>query len=60
MNTRKNVDLPSFIKGAATGVASLIAYQYMRAILKQPRLISRAVLSKAEDFDTTEARALFI
>ena len=64
MNARKNVDLPSFIKGAvvgaATGIASLIAYQYMRAILKQPRLMSRAVLSKAEDFDTVEARALFI
>lgn len=60
MNSRKSVDLPSFIKGAITGVGSLIAYQYMRSILKQPRLISRAVLSKAEDFDTTEARALFI
>jgi len=60
MNSRKNIDLPSFIKGAITGVGSLIVYQYMRAILKQPRLISRAVLSKAEDFDTIEARALFI
>jgi GH15 family glucan-1,4-alpha-glucosidase len=64
MNSRKNMDLPSFIKGAfvgaTAGVASLIAYQYMHAILKQPRLISRAVLSKAEDFDTVEARALFI
>ena len=60
MNSRKNIDLPSFIKGAITGVGSLIVYQYMRAILKQPKLISRAVLSKAEDFDTIEARALFI
>jgi GH15 family glucan-1,4-alpha-glucosidase len=34
--------------------------QYVSAILKQPRLTSRAVLSKAEDFDTLEARALFI
>jgi glycogen debranching enzyme len=64
MHSQKSVDLPSFIKGviagAAAGIASLIAYQYMRAILIQPRLMSRAVLSKAEDFDTVEARALFI
>jgi GH15 family glucan-1,4-alpha-glucosidase len=32
----------------------------VHSILKQPRLLSRAVLSKAEDFDTVEARALFI
>lgn len=32
----------------------------MHTILKQPRLTSRAVLSKPEDFDTVEARALFI
>jgi len=64
MHSQKSVDLPSFIKGvivgSATGVISLIAYQYMHAIIKQPRLMSRAVLSKAEDFDTVEARALFI
>lgn len=64
MNSQKNIDLPSFIKGAVvgavTGIASLIAYQYIHAILKQPRLISRAVLSKAEDFNTSEEHALFI
>ena len=60
MNSRKNIDLTSFIKGAITGVGSLLVYQYMRSILKQPKLISRAVLSKADDFDTIEARALFI
>ena len=64
MKSEKKVDLPSFIKGvfvgAAAGVTSLIAYQYMHAILKQPRLISRAVLSKAEDFNTSEEHALFI
>lgn len=64
MNPRKNIDLPSFIKGiavgATAGIASLIAYQYIHAILKQPRLTSRAVLSKPEDFDTKESRALFI
>ena len=64
MRPQNSVDLPSFIKGviagATAGIASLIAYQYIHAIIKQPRLISRAVLSKAEDFDTLEARALFI
>ena len=64
MTSQKNVDLPSFVKGALTGaaagIASLIAYQYIHAIVKQPRLMSRAVLSKAEDFDTIEAQALFI
>ena len=64
MHSQKNTDRPSFIKGiavgAAAGIASLIAYQYMHAILKQPRLTSRAVLSKPEDFDTLEERALFI
>jgi glycogen debranching enzyme len=64
MVSQKSTDLPSFIKGAlvgaAAGIASLIAVQYMHAILKQPRLVSRVVLSKAEDFDTVEAHALFI
>jgi GH15 family glucan-1,4-alpha-glucosidase len=64
MASQKNMDLPSFIKGiavgATAGIASLIVYQYLYTILKQPRLISRAVLSKAEDFDTVEAHALFI
>jgi GH15 family glucan-1,4-alpha-glucosidase len=64
MASQKRVDQPSFIKGlitgAAAGIASLIAYQYIHAIIKQPRLMSRAVLSKAEDFDTIEAQALFI
>jgi len=64
MASQKNMDLPSFIKGiavgATAGIASLIVYQYLNTILKQPRLISRAVLSKAEDFDTVEAHALFI
>ncbi len=64
MHPQKNIDQPSFVKGvimgAAAGIASLVAYQYIHAIIKQPRLMSRAVLSKAEDFDTIEARALFI
>jgi glycogen debranching enzyme len=64
MSSKNKIDLPSFSKGllagAAAGIASLIAAQYIHTIIKQPRLISRAVLSKAEDFDTVEARALFI
>ncbi len=64
MSSQKHIDPPSFIKGvfagAAAGLVSLITYQYIHAIIKQPRLMSRAVLSKAEDFDTVEARALFI
>ncbi len=64
MHPQKSVDQPSFIKGvivgATAGIASLVAYQYIHAIIKQPKLMSRAVLSKAEDFDTIEARALFI
>ena len=58
------MDIPSFVKGiavgATAGITSLIVYQYLSTILKQPRLMSRAVLSKAEDFDTVEAHALFI
>lgn len=64
MNLHNKIDSPSFIKGTAVGaiagIASLIAFQYMRSILKQPRLTSRAVISKADDFDTLEAHALFI
>lgn len=64
MSPQRNTDRSSFIKGmlvgAIGGIASFIAYQYMRAILQQPRLMSRAILSKAEDFDTIEARALYI
>lgn len=64
MTPKKKLDHPSFFKGiglgAAIGMAFLVVYQYMRAILMQPRLLSRAVLSKAEDFDTMEARALYI
>lgn len=61
---KNNVDSPSFIKGlivgATTGMASLIAYQYMRAIIKQPKLVSQISYSNAADFDTVESHALFI
>ncbi|MDD2921562.1 MAG: hypothetical protein PHQ36_04680 [Anaerolineales bacterium] len=60
MNSQEKVHLPSFAKGVIAGVASLIAYQYMRAIITQPRLTSRAMSSNAADFDTVETHALFI
>lgn len=64
MRSQKSVDVSSFligmIAGATAGIASLITYQYIHAIFKQPRLTSRAVFSNADDFDTVEARALFI
>jgi GH15 family glucan-1,4-alpha-glucosidase len=64
MARQQDLDFPSFIKGAVAGavagIAFMIVYQYLQAILKQPRLMSRAVLSKAENFDTVEAHALFI
>lgn len=64
MNPHNKIDQSSFFKGIAigaiSGIASLITFQYMRAILKQPRLTSRAVISKTDDFDTLEAHALFI
>jgi glycogen debranching enzyme len=54
----------SFLKGAlfgsAVGATALATYQYLGRILKQPRLISRAVISNIDDFASEEARALFI
>lgn len=46
--------------GTAIGAALLAAYQYIRRILNQPRLVSKAVLSNIDDFDSDEARAFFI
>jgi GH15 family glucan-1,4-alpha-glucosidase len=60
MNSQKKFDLSSFIKGMIVGAVSLIVYQYTRAIVTQPRLTSRAMLSNAADFDTVETHALFI
>lgn len=52
--------MEGLLTGALIGMGALVIYQFIHAILKQPRLTSRAVLSKAEDFPTVEARALFI
>jgi glycogen debranching enzyme len=48
------------IFGATIGVVLAFAYQYLRQILSQPSLASRAILSDIKDFDTQEARAFFI
>ncbi|MFN8413743.1 MAG: hypothetical protein U0Z26_15275 [Anaerolineales bacterium] len=59
-----SINLPSFVEGLLTGiligVVTLAVYQFLHAILKQPRLTSRAVKLNDEDFPTNEARALFI
>jgi glycogen debranching enzyme len=46
--------------GAVAGIGSLLTYQYLSGILKQPRLLPWALLSKPEEFETQEALALFI
>jgi glycogen debranching enzyme len=54
----------SFLKGAlfgsTVGATALATYLYLGQILKQPRLISKAVISNLSDFASEEARALFI
>ena len=58
------LDSRSFLQGAligsAVGAAILTAYQYFHTILKQPKLVSKAVFSNLDDFDSEEARAFFI
>lgn len=46
--------------GAAAGISSLLLYQFLSGILKQPRLLSWTILSHPSDFETQEALALFI
>ncbi|HKJ39491.1 MAG TPA: hypothetical protein VJ972_12005, partial [Anaerolineales bacterium] len=48
------------IFGMLTGMASLISYQYLAGILREPRLISKAVFSKDERFENKDALAMFI
>lgn len=48
------------IFGMLTGMASLISYQYLTGILREPRLISKAVFSKDERFENKESLAMFI
>src|SRR5512139_158153 len=46
--------------GAVAGIGSLLTYQYLIGILRQPRLLPWTLLSKPEEFETQEALALFI
>ena len=46
--------------GAVAGIGSLLTYQYLSGILRQPRLLPWTLLSKPEEFETQEALALFI
>jgi glycogen debranching enzyme len=52
--------LSGVIVGAATGILSLLAVQYLTRILRQPSLLSKIVLSDSKAFDSIDARALFI
>jgi len=62
--TQLNTPRPGFwsgaLFGALAGISSLLTYQYLSGILKQPRLTPWTILSKPEDFETQEALALFI
>lgn len=46
--------------GAAAGISSLLLYQFLSGILKQPRLLPWTIFSHPDDFETQEALALFI
>ena len=46
--------------GAVAGIGSLLTYQYFNGILRQPRLVSKAILSDEEQFENQEALAMFI
>lgn len=61
---RLKKDKPGFWSGALfgmfTGMASLLSFQYLSGILREPRLISKAVFSKEEQFENKETLAMFI
>ena len=46
--------------GTVLGMGSLLAYQYFSGILRQPRLISKALLSEDDQFESRETLAMFI
>ena len=62
--TQVNGQRPGFwsgaLFGALAGIGSLLTYQYLSGILKQPRLLPWTLLSRPEEFETHEALALFI
>ena len=57
-------DEPGFWSGALfgmfTGIASLLSYQYLSGILREPRLISKAVFSEEGKIENKEVLAMFI
>jgi len=46
--------------GALLGAGSLLTYQYLSGILRQPRLLSSVILSEEGAFETREALAMYI
>lgn len=63
MNTgerKRSRFLEGVISGAAAGILSLLAIQYLSRILREPSLLSRLVLPDSTDFNSIDARALFI
>jgi hypothetical protein len=62
--TQVNIHRPGFwsgaLFGALAGISSLLTYQYLSGILKQPRLMPWTILSQPGEFETQEALALFI
>lgn len=46
--------------GATAGISSLLLYQFLSGILKQPRLLPWTIISHPSEFETQEALALFI
>jgi GH15 family glucan-1,4-alpha-glucosidase len=62
--TQINGNNPGFwsgaLFGAVAGIGSLLTYQYLSGILRQPRLLPWKLLSHPEEFETQEALALFI
>ena len=62
--TQANGQRPGFwsgaLFGALAGISSLLTYQYLSGILRQPRLLPWTLLSRPEEFETQEALALFI
>ena len=57
--TQVNGQRPGFwsgaLFGALAGIGSLLTYQYLSGILRQPRLLPWTLLSRPDEFETQEA-----
>lgn len=61
MKNKKNAGFWSgAVFGMLTGMASLISFQYLTGILREPRLTSKAFFSEDEPFESKNALAMFI